>query len=221
MLETYIIRINRNLSEHEYQQLQIWISPEKRLKLKQYFHFIDAQHTLLGDILVRKLIHKHFYIKNNEIIFDTNAYGKPFLKNHLGFHYNISHAGNYVVCVVGDKPVGIDVEIYETVNLKTAEIIADRFFTDDETEYIFSQTGIRRKRAFLQIWTMKESYIKHNGKGLNIPLRSFSVLCEFDICFHHIFENGEAISHICTDLGKEQPSVFELTVSALLLMYNN
>ena len=54
-----------------------------------------------------------------------------------------------------------------------------RFFSDDEYKYILAGQEDRISR-FYDLWTLKESYIKYVGKGLSIPLDSFSFIIEKD-----------------------------------------
>ena len=117
-------------------------------------------------------------------------------------HFNISHAGKYIVCIVSDEPVGIDIELLKSADLK----IAERFFTSDETEYIMLGEQTLR---FCEVWTMKESRIKREGLGLHKPLNSFSVFepyAQERLAYHKIFQNNEAIGHVCST-KQSAPSV--------------
>ena len=86
----------------------------------------------MGDVLARSEISQTTGLANKQLEFSTNNFGKPFLFNNSHIHFNISHAGNYIACVVSDQPVGIDIELINPVDIKVAE----RFFTSDETAYI-------------------------------------------------------------------------------------
>ena len=87
-------------------------------------------------------------------------------------HFNLSHSGEYVVLVVSDRLVGIDVE-HKT---KGYDTLAKRCFCKEEYEDIMNagDEEAQRKR-FLEYWTMKEAYIKCVGEGMRIPLNSFLV----------------------------------------------
>ena len=61
--------------------------------------------------------------------------------------FNISDAGNFVAVTIDDKPVGIDIELVMPIDLK----IAERFFANDEKDYIFSQSTEWQSRAFFEI----------------------------------------------------------------------
>lgn len=52
--------------------------------------------------------------------------------------------------------------------------IADRFFSKEEVEDLYKIKKSERLKYFFDLWTLKESYIKADGRGLNIPLNSFS-----------------------------------------------
>ncbi|MGR6000898.1 4'-phosphopantetheinyl transferase superfamily protein [Bacillus cereus] len=50
------------------------------------------------------------------------------------------------------------------------------FFSTEEAEYVFSiKSQNEQINRFYDLWTLKESYIKAIGRGLSIPLESFSI----------------------------------------------
>ena len=73
--------------------------------------------------------------------------------------FNISHSSNYVVCAIGDKPVGIDIE----GGRKGRQNLARRFFDRAESDWIEEAESDER---FFRIWTLKEAYGKATGRGV-------------------------------------------------------
>ena len=118
---------------------------------------------------MRYILWKHYGITSKEIVFRYNKYGKPLFIEPKGIHFNISHSGEWVLCGVSDAPIGIDIE----GGMVDMLAIAERFFSKEEAKYIDSHPICDRDDAFFKIWTLKESYIKCIGMGLQIPLNSF------------------------------------------------
>ena len=98
-------------------------------------------------------------------------YGKPEW-NVEGLYFNLSHSGELAACVIADHPVGLDVQ--ETCVYR--EALVKRFFTPEERAFLADSP--ERDQDFGRIWAMKESYGKALGKGLTLPLSSFSVVGE-------------------------------------------
>lgn len=71
-------------------------------------------------------------------------------------HFNMSHAGNYVACVVADSCVGIDIEGKRRIS----ESVARRYFSQSERESIKSDDD------FFKLWTFKEALGKYSGQGI-------------------------------------------------------
>ena len=88
-----------------------------------------------------------------------NSQGKPYFLLFREIFFNISHSSNYVVCAIGDKPVGIDIE----GGRKGRQNLARRFFDRAESDWIEEAESDER---FFRIWTLKEAYGKATGFGV-------------------------------------------------------
>ena len=170
-LEIYAIQLNFDnpIDPFLVEQLMNQVNPSKAAKLRRFVREEDRVSSLLGDLLVRDLIRRKLGVANHRIEFGANQYGKPYLKNRQDFHFNISHSGNWVVAAIDDQPVGIDIERYQPVDLS----ISRDYFSNDEHRDLMSQSD--RLGYFFTLWSLKESYIKHLGKGLSHPLDAFSI----------------------------------------------
>lgn len=174
MIETYTVFIDRNLHKEEFEQLSSYVSCEKRERIRRFRRFEDTQRSLLGEVLARYAICKRLGIKNNEITFGQNEYGKPVLTDLSSIHFNISHSGDWVVCAIDNNPIGIDVESIKPIEFS----IAESFFSKEEYTALSNQDKGAWLIYFYRLWTLKESYIKAEGKGLSIPLKSFTINIE-------------------------------------------
>ncbi len=89
--------------------------------------------------------------------------GKPdFADGSL--HFNLSHSGQYVCCVLAEHEIGIDIQYMRPLkNMRLAE----RFFSDREKE-LLRLCGNEREREelFYRIWVRKEAYAKLTGQGI-------------------------------------------------------
>lgn len=170
MVNVYAINIKHNkINEYPYRNLMSLLHRDKQEKISKFLRYEDSLRALLADLLIRKIIQDDLGIMNKDIIFGTNDYGKPYLKNDIDFHFNISHAENWVVCATSKHIVGIDVEYVKPIDFE----IAKNYFSKDEYRDLLACEFDRRLLFFYDLWTLKESYIKAVGKGLSIPLDSF------------------------------------------------
>lgn len=166
------MKIPKNIESHLLKQLSNLVSNEKKERMKRLLNSCDINRTLIGDLLIRSLICQKYKINHEEIRFRYNEYGKPFVEKFSDFHFNVSHSGEWVVCATANFNVGIDIE-------KVSEIeafkLAHEFFSADEFYDISNMNSDEQINYFYDLWTLKESYIKTIGKGLYIPLNSFSI----------------------------------------------
>lgn len=151
------------------------IRKQKILKCKQP----EARKQSLGAGLLLRYLLKEQRLRDSEITFGSN--GKPEME---GICFNLSHSQNMVICAVGEKSVGCDIEQI----FKAPEKVASRFFSKSEIRYLNGVSVENRNQEFYRLWTMKESYIKMTGEGMRLPLDRFEVNFEESI---PIYREGE------------------------------
>ncbi len=168
-MDVYVVDITGTLDKGIYERLMACVSPEKRARIPRFFREEDRIRGLIADILARSVITRETGLENHQIEFYTNDYGKPFLKGRTDFQFNLSHSGIWVVCAVDNQPIGIDVERIQSIDLD----ISKNYFSPDEHQDLMTQED--KFAYFFTLWSLKESYIKIVGKGLSLPLNSFSI----------------------------------------------
>lgn len=90
--------------------------------------------------------------------------GKPYFSGHSEVCFNLSHSGRWAVCVVCDKPSGIDIECSKP--FKNQEKVAKRFFSLSEYNWLTQEDNLHFSIRFLRLWTLKEAYAKVTGAGI-------------------------------------------------------
>lgn len=180
MVEVFAFSINA-LNNMDY--LLTYVTKERREKLKRYRFQEDYLRSLLGEIFIRMKAAKYIGVDISEIDIGYNKFGKPHIVGANNFEYNISHSGDWVICAISNKYIGIDIEKIGKAHLDVAE----RFFTKDEYKILCEVEKGRVDETFFKLWTMKESYVKWLGGGLSIPLNTFSFIKNDD--YFYVDEN--------------------------------
>ncbi len=116
-------------------------------------------------------------IDPRSIRFGIETHGKPVVAGpqEAKRPFNVTHTDGLVMCCVGDahhQSVGVDVE---RLCRRTDTALADRYFSEPEIAFLNRcHNDESRRRTFLRIWTLKESFIKAIGTGLSMPLADFA-----------------------------------------------
>lgn len=173
MIQVYTLQLNDNQRDTAFLNTLIAHLPEAgKLRVKDRQNPGSILHTVAGELLARFSVARFIGHAGTEINLTFGEKGKPHISNLSNIHFNISHSGNYVVCAVSEKELGIDVERIRKVNLRVAE----RFFSPSEISDLMAQPENLRMHYFITLWTIKESYLKAIGKGLSQPLNSFTIV---------------------------------------------
>jgi 4'-phosphopantetheinyl transferase len=117
-------------------------------------------------------------VEPQSIRFAHQVHGKPYVTEPEAAKrpFNIAHTDGLVMCGIGTSEahelVGIDVE---RLDRRTDPALADRYFSKPEVRFLHTyRHDVERRNAFLRIWTLKESFIKAIGTGLQTPLADFA-----------------------------------------------
>jgi 4'-phosphopantetheinyl transferase len=135
---------------------------------------------------------------------EFTEYGKPYFPELPDAHFNISHSLGYAALAISNAPVGVDIERLSRVErIKDRGRFAARAFAKDELENVGGALD------FLDIWTRKEAYLKLDGRGLAIGLRSFSVISQSEVKFIQPYFDGEALCTVAFNGKTEMINVNE------------
>lgn len=150
------------------------LSEFRRERVLSFKNGSDRVLSLGAGMLIRHGLKKQG-LDEKEMKYSLNKYGKPYFKDCPDVHFNVSHSGDMAACAFSKHDVGCDIEMVRTPDYNVAE----RFFRDDELKYIYNRENENeRAKAFFRIWTLKESFVKAVGCGLNLSFRGFSVLTD-------------------------------------------
>jgi 4'-phosphopantetheinyl transferase len=158
------------LSPTAFQGLLSRLPPELQQKVSAYRRWQDAYGSLFGKLLLKRAL-LQAGLSGDLAGLRITAYGRPYLEGYGRSYpdgsadFNISHSGNRVVCILSTQGrVGIDLE--ETGDITISDFQSQ--FTPSEWAAI---TGAAIPlQTFYHYWTAKESLIKADGRGLQIPL---------------------------------------------------
>ncbi|MGB8951568.1 MAG: 4'-phosphopantetheinyl transferase superfamily protein [Candidatus Aminicenantales bacterium] len=172
MMELYSLNRAGRLPEDIFSRLLKSVGSEKKEKICSFHKWEDAHRTLFADLLIRFCIARKTGFPPEMLVFSTNAFNKPVLKNRDDLHFSLSHSGDWVVCAVDRQPVGVDIEEIRSVD----EPLLRSCLSEEEHRALLKTSPSKRLSHFYTLWTLKESYLKAVGKGLWMPLDSFSIL---------------------------------------------
>lgn len=167
-----------------------------------------AQQHWHGRRLLAQALKEEYQIDFTEDMITLMANGKPCFKE-LPIFFNISHCSGMAVCALADVPVGVDVETGRRVK----DSIMHRVLSPWEQAYVKEQVHVKEQAnvkeqpesvdRFLELWTLKESFIKMTGEGLRIPLDTV------DFRLRESIEAGKAVAEDGSAAAEEGSAVAE------------
>jgi phosphopantetheine--protein transferase-like protein len=144
---------------------------------EQYLRFGSKSRQkefLLSRLLLRRFLSLYLNRNMKDFRFGFGNKGKPYIEDSR-LKFNLSHTDGLIACSFSCNEVGIDVEKMDVRARPNWRLLAKRFFSPKEVEYINSQRKESQSSVFFRLFTMKEAYLKAVGTGLNFPLSGFTV----------------------------------------------
>ena len=127
-----------------------------------------ATHTL-----ARTALSHHSGTPPEALRFQIGPNGKPSLDPECGLRFNLSNSVGLVICLVGvGGDLGVDLEPH--ARAQSIRETAPRVFSPLELAQFNDLPADKQLQRCLQLWTLKEAYIKARGLGFKLPLTRFS-----------------------------------------------
>ncbi|MCR5388493.1 MAG: 4'-phosphopantetheinyl transferase superfamily protein [Lachnospiraceae bacterium] len=147
--------------------LKALVSPVRIEKASRFKHEADFNRSVCAEILLNEMAKELFPGIKTPLTLTYDEKGKPHCKKQDGLplHFSLSHSGDFVACIISDRPCGIDIERIREKDITT---LADRVLTPAERQKITVW-------EFYETWTVKESVLKALGTGLLLDMRLISV----------------------------------------------
>ncbi len=157
---------------------------ERFLDLEERRHYRSLYPNQARDYLISRIALKdgvRLYLQNDpredliypiDIGVQHDELGKPLLYGHerlKGLEVSIAHKGSEAVAIVGEEPVGIDIEKIE----ERSREFMDLSFTPHELELLSERNCDHEWIA--RFWVAKEAYGKMTGRGLEGNPKQYEV----------------------------------------------
>ena len=173
-----------------------FLSAERKKQIEQLKNPAAARLSLGAGVLLFLALQRCGYENEPEHI-KKGKHGKPYLEG-VNFHFSLSHSGSYALCAYAEQNIGADLQqIKENPPQKTQKIVSK-----EEESFLSKQAEEERKTLFFRLWARKESLMKWDGRGLQLPLPQLSFVQNGQLQDFLIFE-GKPLYF------QEYPSIIE------------
>jgi 4'-phosphopantetheinyl transferase len=149
------------------------LSDDERDRATHFRFERDRTLSLATRLLARTTLSRYVATAPAAWRFTTTAFGRPLIDPPSRLNFNLSNTHGLVVCAVAwDAELGVDVEHLD----RAAPLeVASHSFAPSELAQLVALPRSNQTRRFFDYWTLKESYIKARGLGLNLPLDRFAI----------------------------------------------
>ncbi len=153
--------IDRKLTVEEWERKFRFLPEQTQARIMRYHRWQDRQAKMLGYHLLQEGLRGYGYALKFDVPVDH--FGRPYVDQRVDF--NISHSDGCVVCALTTEGrIGIDIEKIKPID-----------FTDFEdcmssVQWKEIKESPNMYASFYDFWTIKESTLKADGRGLFLPL---------------------------------------------------
>lgn len=160
----------KQISSEKIEFLLASLPMEEQFRIKRMIGAKAKVEKLFSRLLLEKSYREISKLKKFKYGYTKD--GKPVLINDPTIGISISHSNDLVVCAFAfNAEIGIDIEFKIDRDIS----VFKKCFMSAEWDHIH-ENNKDRIQTFYELWVRKEAAIKADGKGLKIPLHSFSCL---------------------------------------------
>lgn len=176
----------KEMTGAEYDSAMGMMNAERRRRVADFPAEDDRKRSAAGELLLRRALGERLGCSAEAAPLVWEENGKPAVEG-ASVYVSVSHSGPWVLCALGEKPLGVDVEVIRGADQK----FMARACSEAEMAYIaFGREGCYHR--FWECWTAKEALFKVTGKG---PLLSLSRLAlPQNVVLRYTEANGCAVT---------------------------
>jgi len=175
----------------------------------------DQQLHVFAWLLLRKQLSVLGY-KESDLLkgLQRTAQNKPVLSG-FDWKFNLSHSGQRVMCALAQTEIGADIEQVRPVDFKGLS----RVMNDTQWEQISNHDTPMIK--FFEYWTIKESVIKADGRGLSMNLKKMQITAQCvhygkQVWYYQLIPMSDYCACIAMDNPFEPPQLTQHSVEELM-----
>ncbi len=153
------------------------MTDDEVVRYRRYLSDEARQQYVATRVLVRRVLGGYLGCAPASLRFAEGEHGRPHLATPSPVRFNLSNTRGLVVCLAcAHYEVGVDVELAS----RAPELLglAPNVFAPAELQGLRDLDAPSRPRRAVDLWTLKEAYIKARGLGLAIPLDGFAFRLE-------------------------------------------
>lgn len=150
-----------------------WLTADERALMDGRVFARHRDEYLLTRVVCRAVLARVVGRAPESLRFVRSEHGRPSLVGHDPIRFNLSNSAGHVVLLVSRAhEVGVDLELIGRAD----EIVklAPSVFAPSELQELQALSGEAQRERAVALWTLKESYIKARGLGLQVPLDRFA-----------------------------------------------
>jgi len=154
-----MIYLNDDIAGFDFEAALPLLSDQRREQALKFKYELGRKTCAMAYLLLCEGLRQEYGITERPV-FDYGEHGKPIIVGHPDIHFNVSHCHEGVICVVSDRPVGVDIESIREYK----ESLVRYTMNDCEVQQI--EQAEHPEVEFIRLWTMKEAVLKLSGKGI-------------------------------------------------------
>ena len=154
-----MIYLNDDIEHFDWEAALPLLSDQRREQCLKFKHEQGRKTCAAVYLLLCEGLRKEYGIIEKPV-FEYGEHGKPSIVGHPEIFFNMSHCREAAICVLSDKPVGVDIESIRPYNESLAR------YTMSDEEMIQIESAVRRDVEFTRLWTLKEAVLKCSGEGI-------------------------------------------------------
>ena len=171
--EVHVWSMTLDVGNAQLAELNALLSEDEQRRAARFHFARDRDRWIAAHGKLRLILGRYLDTAPMAQRFGLGPFGKPYLADEA-LRFNLSHSDNQALVAVAKRSeVGVDIERRRS-NFSPEELAA-QVFSPQEQSAFRALPPQKQHKAFLDLWTAKEAYIKARGLGFSFPLTQLTI----------------------------------------------